>query len=81
MVVVDEAGNDLATLKAANGHIELRIIARRGSEQCDALVFAGRDEPGMVAAGVELWANGEAVSGESVVIASGEVSCHRFSAL
>lgn len=61
LVVVNEAGAEQAVVELTQDLVELRLGGSQAAMPCKVVVFAGEDEPGHFAAGVELWANGESV--------------------
>jgi hypothetical protein len=78
LVVVDEHGAERAVLTIKQGVIELCMNSRADGRDCDVLMFAGEQEPGLFVAGVELSANGEAVGGSSVVVQGSGVEVERW---
>jgi hypothetical protein len=78
LVVVDRDGIERAVLTTHLGHIELRIGMGLDGHRCEVLVFAGEQEPGLFAAGVEFWANGDSIGGSSLTVQGREIDFHRF---
>lgn len=78
LVIVDETGVERAAIEATDDVIELRLGGSRAGMPCEVVAYAGEDEPGQFAAGVELWANGESVGGSVVTVAGSQVSFHRL---
>jgi len=65
-------------LEISRGVAELRLGGSNTGTPCEVVVFAGENEPGMFAAGVDLWANGNCVTARSVVVEGSDVALHRF---
>lgn len=53
--------------------VEIRVGGSRSDMPCEVLIFAGEYEPGLFSAGLELWANGDSVAGQSVTVAGNTV--------
>jgi hypothetical protein len=78
LTVVDEDGSERAIIQISHGHIELRLLTEDEVNRCELLAFAGEQVPGILAAGIELWINGNSVSGFSAIVTGKEIECHRF---
>ena len=78
LVVVDNEGTERALLTTHLGHVELRIGMGLDAQRCQVLLFAGEQEPGLFAAGVEFWANGESLGGSSLIRQGNQVEFHHF---
>ena len=78
IVVVDDGGIDRAVVEVVKDHIELRLISGDGTNHCEVLAFAGLQARDEMAAGIELWVNGDCVGGCSAVLDRGEIEFHRY---
>ena len=77
-VVIDDRSNERAVIEIVQDHIELRLLSAEGSQRCEVLLFTGAEAPGTLAAGIELWVNGDSVAGCSAVATDSEIELHRF---
>lgn len=71
--IVNEAGTEQAVIEVAQGRAELRLGGTRAAMPCEVVIFAGEDEPGMYAAGIDLRANGDSAGSGSVTVAGSQV--------
>ena len=78
LVVVDADGIERAILTTHLGHVELRIGMGLDAHRCQVLLSAGEHEPGLFAAGVEFWADGNSIGGSSLTVQGSEIDFHRF---
>ena len=78
LVVVDEHGAERAVIRVKQGVVELCMNSRAAGRDCEVLMFAGEQEPGLFTAGVEFSANGEAVGGSSVVVQGSGLEFERW---
>jgi hypothetical protein len=78
IVVTDDQDNERAVVEIVQDHIELRLLAGGATDQSEVLLFAGEQAPGTLAAGIELWVNGNSVAGCTAVTTGGEIELHRF---
>lgn len=80
LVIVDHEGVEKAVVELAGDLVEIRVGGSRADMPCEVLVFAGEYEPGLFSAGLELWANGDSVAGQSVTVAGSNVEVRSFEA-
>ena len=78
LVVVDEAGVERAVVQLRHGIIEITVGGEPAEAPCQVVLFAGEDEPGHHAAGLELRANGDSVAGCTITIVGRQVEHHLF---
>lgn len=78
LVIVDHEGVEKAVVELAGEVVEIRVGGSRASMPCEVLIFAGEYEPGLFSAGLELWANGDSVAGQSVTVAGKRVEVRSF---
>lgn len=78
IVVVDDGGNDRAVVQVVRDHVELRLISSDGTNNCEVLAFSGLQARETLAAGIELWVNGDSVGSWTAVLSGGETELHRF---
>lgn len=78
LAVVDEAGVEQAVLQVRRGVMEVSVGGGQSGVPCQVVIFAGEDEPGHYAAGIEIRANGDSVGGAAVTVVGSTVEFHRF---
>ena len=80
LAIVDREGVEKAVVELAGELVEIRVGGSRADMSCEVLIFAGEYEPGLFSAGLELWANGNSVAGQSVTVAGNTVEVRSFEA-
>lgn len=80
IVLVDSTGAERFCVDLVDGDqvVELRITAEAGEKKCEVLAYAGWSGPDAMAAGVELWANGDSVIGHTIVVSREGIEAHSF---
>lgn len=78
LAIVDQEGVEKAVVELAGELLEIRVGGSRADMPCEVLIFAGKYEAGLFSAGLELWANGDSVAGQSVTVAGNTVEVRSF---
>lgn len=78
LALVSKTGTEHAVVELKQGVVELRLGGRAAGLPCEVLVYAGEQEPGAYAAGIEFFVDGDGIAGNILTITGSEVAVHHF---
>jgi hypothetical protein len=78
LALVSETGTEHAVAELKQGMVELRLGGPAAGLPCEVLIYAGEQVPGVYAAGVEFYVDGNGVAGNVLTVTGSEVTVHHF---